>query len=108
MGVAPNIDKTSANINLSQFLMEEKDYFGFDSNNNQGGGIRQSAIQQNLDDPHSLQLDNIDYQDGNQTSIDLSQYLEEAYQQPGYQVKYAEEDEIKLSMDSRQSDKKGF
>jgi hypothetical protein len=43
--------------------MEEKDYFGFDNSNNHGNG--QSAIQQNLDDLHSLQLDNIDVGDGN-------------------------------------------
>jgi hypothetical protein len=43
--------------------MEEKDYFGFDNNNLGGGVIGQSAIQQNLEDLHSLQLNDIDDQD---------------------------------------------
>lgn len=61
--------------------MEEKDYFGFD---HKQGGLRQSAIQQNMDDLHSLQLNNEvapDDEEGNQTSINLSKYLEQAYEQ---------------------------
>lgn len=116
IGVQPHIEKTGANINLSQFLVEEKDYFGFDHKQ----GLRQSAIQQNMDDLHSLQLNNEvapDDEEGNQTSINLSEYLEQAYEQQqeqpltGYQVKYAEEDEIKLSMDSssnKKSDKRHY
>ena len=57
--------------------MEENDYFGFDNKNQ--NGLKQSAIKQNMDDLHSLELNNemmMPDEDGNQTSINLSEYLE--------------------------------
>jgi len=46
--------------------------------------------------------------EGNQTSINLSEYLEQTYDRfaPNYQIKNAEDDELELSMESKKSFKK--